>query len=130
MNTYPKDYVQHHIPVMAVYGLKDPNLDADVPKDATHPSAVQPDAPEDHVPTRRRSSSSSNYLRLRATITHNLRAALTSRENTTLWEAARHSQASAGGHTSGVPGFRVTFVDNVRHHVKKHLQYDTCFKRY
>ncbi|GAB5589072.1 hypothetical protein Unana1_03972 [Umbelopsis nana] len=97
---------------MAVYGLKDPNLDADVPKDATHPSAVQPDAPEDHVPTRRRSSSSSNYLRLRATITHNLRSALTSRENTTLWEAARHSQASAGGHTSGVPGFRVTFVDN------------------
>lgn len=110
MNTYPKDYVQHHIPVMAVVGLKETIPDPDVPKDGT----PHPDAPEDRVPNRRRSSSSSNQLRLRATIAHNLRAVLNSKDTTTLWEAARHSQAPAGSHTNGIPNFRVTFVDNVR----------------
>lgn len=114
MNTYPKDYVQHHIPVMAVFGLTAANPDTDVPKEAAHPSA-QPDA-EDPTTTRRRSSSSSNYLRLRATIAHNLRAVLTSKENITLWEAARHSQVPAGNHTNGIPNFRVTFVANVSCH--------------
>ncbi|CAO3690739.1 unnamed protein product [Umbelopsis ramanniana] len=108
MNTYPKDYVQHHIPVMAVVGLKETIPDPDVPKDGTS----HPDAPEDRVPNRRRSSSSSNQLRLRATIAHNLRAVLNSKDTTTLWEAARHSQAPAGSHTNGIPNFRVTFVDN------------------
>jgi hypothetical protein len=109
MNTYPKDYVQHQIPVMAVVGLKESNPDNDAPKDG----ASHPDSAEDHVPTRRRSSSTSNQLRLRATIAHNLRAILISKDSTTLWEAARHSQAPAGSHTNGLPNFRVTFVDDV-----------------
>lgn len=111
MNTYPKEYVQHHVPVMAVYGLSEPKVDADLAKNDTQQSST-PDA--DPVPVRRRSSTSSNHLRLRATIIHNLRALLTSRENITLWDAAKHTPASGGSYTSGIPNFRVKFVENVR----------------
>ncbi|KAJ2963778.1 hypothetical protein NQZ79_g1227 [Umbelopsis isabellina] len=109
MNTYPKEYVQHHVPVMAVYGLSEPKVDADLAKNDTQQSST-PDA--DPVPVRRRSSTSSNHLRLRATIVHNLRALLTSRENITLWDAAKHTPASGGSYTSGIPNFRVKFVEN------------------